>query len=719
MNQQLVLGFLTSPWMLGWAAAAAIPILIHLWNGRQQHEVRWAAMQFLIAAAEKQAHRLHIQHRLLLAVRICVLLFLALALADPFLAVLPAWPPPASTAQVHTTIVIDGSYSMATRVGRETRFELAQQLAAELVDTRSQGAGFSLVVMANPPLVVVRDAVFDGGDLVEEIESLRELHTVDGLLPTLTSIEGVVDQVRVSHPRLTEHRVVFVTDLGRTTWAEVETPAVLRQLKRLSEKATIQVMTTDSAEAANVSITALRVMDPLPTVDEVVALEVDARNYGRGNFAGRLELLVNGTPIEQRDLEVPEGDQRTVSFAYQFGELGQHVVEARVSGDDLSVDNHRWLSVFVSSAIRVLCVDGVQGASELLAIALDPDSDGRSGVQVDVVGPDSLLESELRPYDCVLLNDVARIEVDEQAALKQFVEDGGGLVVVLGPRVDIAHYNAGLADASQERPLLPIRLDGVAGEELLRFDPLDYRHPIVRPFEGHERAGLLTAPTWRYMQLSPLGDQAQVVLEFDNGSPAMVAGQHGMGRTVVVATSLSAPPAVADVQAPWSALSLWTCFPPLVREVVEFTAASRADKYTTRVGGTLSEAIPSGRSVRLTIENPAGESERLPIDFDSTPPRWEYSATQLSGVYRVDSESPIVPSSRFAVNVEPAEGQLDRIEPASLPIELQRPLPANDLRASVGEGYNAPSLFRFCLAAVLALLVCESLLARRLGQGSG
>ena len=26
------------------------------------------------------------------------------------------------------------------------------------------------------------------------------------------------------------------------------------------------------------------------------------------------------------------------------------------------------------------------------------------------------------------------------------------------------------------------------------FDPLEYRHPIVEPFRGHERSGLLTTP---------------------------------------------------------------------------------------------------------------------------------------------------------------------------------------------------------------------------------
>src|SRR5687768_16024252 len=69
--------------MLWWAAAAALPLLIHLWTRRHFRETRWAAMTFLLAAMQKHSRRIRLEQWLLLALRIAIPLVLALALANP------------------------------------------------------------------------------------------------------------------------------------------------------------------------------------------------------------------------------------------------------------------------------------------------------------------------------------------------------------------------------------------------------------------------------------------------------------------------------------------------------------------------------------------------------------------------------------------------------------------------------------------------------------
>ena len=69
--------------MLWWAAAAALPLLIHLWTKRQFRETRWAAMTFLLAAMQKHSRRIRLEQWLLLAIRVAIPLLLALALANP------------------------------------------------------------------------------------------------------------------------------------------------------------------------------------------------------------------------------------------------------------------------------------------------------------------------------------------------------------------------------------------------------------------------------------------------------------------------------------------------------------------------------------------------------------------------------------------------------------------------------------------------------------
>src|SRR4029078_11162778 len=70
--------------MLGWLAAAAAPLLIHLWRRHRYRESPWAWMQFLLAAMRKNARRLQLQQWLLLAVRTLIILLVVLAVAEPY-----------------------------------------------------------------------------------------------------------------------------------------------------------------------------------------------------------------------------------------------------------------------------------------------------------------------------------------------------------------------------------------------------------------------------------------------------------------------------------------------------------------------------------------------------------------------------------------------------------------------------------------------------------
>src|SRR5436190_20130037 len=125
--------------MLGWLAAAAAPLLIHLWSRHRFRESPWAAMQFLLAAMRKNARRLQLQQWLLLAVRTLIILLVVLAVAEPYGMRLLA---EGGAAPVHKILVIDGSYSMSYRAGSSTNFANTKQLASELVTKSGSGDVF-------------------------------------------------------------------------------------------------------------------------------------------------------------------------------------------------------------------------------------------------------------------------------------------------------------------------------------------------------------------------------------------------------------------------------------------------------------------------------------------------------------------------------------------------------------------------------------------------
>ena len=154
----LAFGWTNLP-MLGWLAAAAVPILIHLWSRRKYREMSFAAMEYLLAAMRRQTRRLLMEQWLLLLLRTLLVVLVVLAVAEPYtqragFAFTPG-------GHVHRVLVFDGSYSMAYKPADKTRFDRAKQLARQIVEESPQGDAFTLVLMSSSPRVVVGTAALE------------------------------------------------------------------------------------------------------------------------------------------------------------------------------------------------------------------------------------------------------------------------------------------------------------------------------------------------------------------------------------------------------------------------------------------------------------------------------------------------------------------------------------------------------------------------------
>src|SRR5437588_6488105 len=146
------------------AGSAFIPIIIHLLNRKRFRIVTWAAMRFLLAAQKKNTKRMRVEQLVLLAVRTLIVLLLVMAMASvmPWSERLWARLFPESAVRAaggskrtHKILVLDGSFSMATRIGDATCFERARAMANKILQETSSGDGFSVVLMAAPPRRVV------------------------------------------------------------------------------------------------------------------------------------------------------------------------------------------------------------------------------------------------------------------------------------------------------------------------------------------------------------------------------------------------------------------------------------------------------------------------------------------------------------------------------------------------------------------------------------
>jgi hypothetical protein len=735
--------------MLGWLAAAAAPLLIHLWSRHRFREAPWAAMQFLLAAMRKNARRLQLQQWLLLAIRTLIIALVVLAVAEPYGEQLLAG---GSSVPTHKFLVLDGSYSMDYRDDNATRFDRAKKSAAAIVHNSRPADSFTVILMAAPAKIILGREIIDHAAVVAEIDALKQSHTSADLPGALTLIEDAIKQGQADRRLAARHEVYFFTDLQRKTWvpgshaprgnpipsrsrgngasdsattqsvgivrshAERGNEALNDQITALSKQTAIALIDIAQPNSDNLAITSLHASSPFVTTNRETTFDVTLHQFAdrpRGQCV--IELLVDGEPVGEQTVDVAAGSDAVARFTHRFQSPGHHAIEARAANDRLPVDNTRWLVVPVRDEIRVLCIAGRSGAARYIADALNPNPTGDSPIRPVVVSEGDLADIDLAGFDVVFACNVAQFTPSEAQRLARYAAAGGGVVFFLGDRVVTDNYNT--LNKNTKQSLIPAQLGPIISQPSFGLDPLEYRHPIVAPFRGRERAGLLTTPVARYHRLELPRDRAGVAIAaaMQNGDPFIVTAPLGRGRTILVATDGSLTSVDATSGEPWTSWPTWPSFLPLIRELLAYATSGQQQEWQQLVGAPItSNVLPANLQHALPgslrIERPDGQSAPLSVNSGTD---WSYTDTNLSGIYTLHGLAENA-TLQFAVNVDTTESDLAKAGPQQLPPELNIGSISNE---ATGANLSRAGLNESFLWIALAFLFVESFLAWQFGRG--
>ncbi|MFN7805409.1 MAG: BatA domain-containing protein [Planctomycetaceae bacterium] len=663
-----------SPSLLWWVGLAGAPLVIHLLYRRKFRETPWAAMKFLLEAARKNARRLRLEQLLLLALRMLLILLAVLALAEPlvkqagtfFQAGLP----------VHRVLVLDASASLGARAGDEELFSRAQRLAREIIERSQPGDALNLVRLSSlPPRVIVQTPSFSASSVLEELDRLEVSPASAGLL---TGLEETVPLLK-SVPEISRKEVYLLSDFQRATWdlGSGDEGARLRGvLKKIGDAAELVLIDTGEPALANVGITAIESLEMVPIANRPVRVRVSLRNFGSEAVADRdLQLLVDDRLVDRRTISLAAGAETSELFTPLIDSAGPHRIEARLADDSLPFDNRRWLTLAVKDRVRVLCVNGRgsgRGASQgtdYLQLALAPrnrrgglTSGERSVLEPVVIKDTDFGGQDLSLFDCVWLVDVRRLTEREMALLEVFARQGGGVVFGVGDQVQVRDYNDLLY--RDGKGLLPARLGERQGDpgvrdSVYRFDPGDFAHPILAAFQGNPDAGLES--TISYARFAVTGWEeagARVALRFDDGAPAILEKPLGLGRVILVTTSL-------DEQ--WSLWPLWPSYVPLVQEITQVAALGRGGQRGRLVGDSLEAAVPVAvGDASIEIQRPAGERDQVRASVEGTEARFVFGPAVEPGIYEARIPPPSLKTELFAVNFDTIESRLTNFTPNEL-----------------------------------------------------
>lgn len=678
--------------------AMSVPIIIHLLARRRFKRIRWAAMEFLLDAERRNRRRVRMEEWILLALRCLAVALLGLMVARPFVspgALASAW---GGSKRTERILVIDDSFSMSYTQADDSPFARSKAALRRLVDSirmETPDDAVTLVRTSNPANPVSLGTYLDteqAGELLARIEAMTPSQRSMDLAAV---IKGVADLLE-RDAGIVDASVYFVGDFQRVDWGPKEGATSARtdlslleplrawQDKKRSLRAFLVNVGED--EAVNDAVLDFRMEGGRPVAGTSGMVRAELAHYGPNSIGPvSVDVQVGQRAQPPKSVEsLGAYQQAVVEIESNFLRVGDESLRVEMPRDALPLDNVRYASVDVVSAIRVLIVNGEPSADEyedevsLLRTALRPEGEVFSGHEVTVIEESALEGTALSAYHAVILANVYRLSEPAIELVERFARSGGGVMIFLGDQVDATSYKDFLyRDGAGLLPVAPTEVMHPA--EPVRLVIADRLHPALGALGGGEDPlGLGQIPFFEYFAtLAGQPDAAadadkagkpesaedqpnlpRVIARFNDAdqSPAIVERAFGLGRVMLFTTS-------ADKE--WN---LWADHPtylPVLTELLRHLTAG-GTRASFRVGQPIQMDIEAGVyeptvAVRTpgypdepeatTSIVPVPESERLQI-------RWEQSFS--AGIYqfalrRLDGTE----SVRFvAVNVDPRESNL-------------------------------------------------------------
>ena len=530
---------------------------------------------------------------------------------------------------------------------------------------------------------------------------------------------------------LPRREAVLISDFQQVGW---NNEAVLR----LPPGAELRTVGVGAADPANVSLTNVELATERFAGRERATVTARLTNRGAApveDLAVALEL--DGRTLQTQRVTLAPNDAGTVTFeAFTVPEQAARGT-VRAAQDRLTHDDVFHFTVAPDRNLPVLVVEsgGAPTATSLyLTRALEIGQE--PGFRVDVKRGGEPTADDLAGRAVVVLNDVPFPGGESGRRLRAFVEQGGGLILVLGDRSAASDWTGeGAALLPGSAGVAADRSSGRGGT----MGYLDYSHPALEVFAAPRSGDFSGARFYRYRPLTlprateeGAPEEVRVLARLDDGAPLLTERNVGRGRVLAWGST---------VDGEWNDLPLQPVFLPFAHRLVLHAAgyAEARPWFTTGDVVDLTARAPVLTSGGVDAEGPEGAGadaggmgtggEEGGAYFALAPSgkRVELGSEPLltlaeAGFYDVRSVAEEGESGyAVAANPDPAEADLTPMMPAELvaavePLAGESGAPAQAGVLTPDERERRQSLWWYLLAAAFALLAAETVLSNRLSR---
>src|ERR1039458_7738557 len=339
------MGFFT-PWFLAGALAVGLPVWLHLLKKHKTTPLPFSSPMFFERRIQSSIKHRRLRYLVLLALRIALVLLIALAFAHPY--VRRAAAPANRTGEV-TVLAIDNSLSM--RAGN--RLDQAKQMVKRAVAGLRPGQR-AQVLAFGARVQVMSEVTDDRAPLSAAIDAIEASDARTSFAELARSLRSIAQSL---HLPLDVH---LYSDMQQTGM-----PANFNDL-RLNAAVRLEPHPLETKEAPNFAVE--NVVAPRRVYDSRKSrVLATIAGFGNSKATRSVSLALNHRVIETKTVEVPENGRATAEFLSLEVPYGRNRGEVRIdSADALAADDVFYFSVERADPLHALFVHEPENSRDLL-----------------------------------------------------------------------------------------------------------------------------------------------------------------------------------------------------------------------------------------------------------------------------------------------------------------------------------------------------------------
>jgi hypothetical protein len=503
---------LFSPWFLAAAAAVAVPIYLHLLRRHSTTPRPFGSLMFFEPRTQSSIRHRRLRYLMLLALRMALLVLLALAFANPFV----RRPVARTSGGKLLLLVIDDSFSM--RAG--SRMSDAKREASSILASRPSSEPVQVMAI-DSQLHVLTPSTRDGAIARGAVDSLQPGDSRSSFAELARAVRLIGDE---THAAIDLH---LVSDLQRSamapTFAEMTFPDTVTLTVHAVGKGALPNWTVDDVTAPGQLWGSPREAKPV-RVQAVIA------GYSTPAAERTVSLIVNGKTVATKSVQVPASGRATVEFPALEAPYGFNRCEVRVdAGDAFPNDDGYRFAVQRSDPQHVLFVHAVTDARSPRYFGDALTSAAESAFVVQTVSVEQATALPLSKFAFVVLSNVSALPASFENGLTEYVRNGGKVLIALGTsaagrgRIPIVGVTV--------RQVHDYSRGATSRDQFMRVGEIDRSHPAMAG------AGSLSGVRFFYaLEVDPAS--SRVVARLTDGTPLLLERQIGEGRALLFTSAL-------------------------------------------------------------------------------------------------------------------------------------------------------------------------------------